>query len=76
MRPTAEDPAWNAAHWRNRRLFKDRAVQKVARNTKPFLLQTYRRGMGAGNFVLLKDVSSPIWVRGRHWGAFRIGYKQ
>ena len=74
--PQGKDPAWNAAHCRNRRLFKDRAVQKVARNTKPFLLQTYRRDMGAGNFVLLKDVSSPIWVRGRHWGAFRIGYKQ
>jgi len=74
--PQGKDPAWNAAHCRNRRLFRDRAVQKVARNTKPFLLQTYRRDMGAGNFVLLKDVSSPIWVRGRHWGAFRIGYKQ
>ena len=74
--PQGKDPAWNAAHCRNRRLFKDRAVQKVARNTKPFLLQTYRRDMGAGNFVLLKDVSSPIWVHGRHWGAFRIGYKQ
>jgi len=74
--PQGKDPAWNAAHCRNRRLFRDRAVQKVARNTKPFLLQTYRRDIGAGNFVLLKDVSSPIWVRGRHWGAFRIGYKQ
>ena len=74
--PQGKDPAWNAAHCRNRRLFKDRAVQKVARNTKPFLLQTYRRDMGAGNFVLMKDLSSPIWVRGRHWGAFRIGYKQ
>jgi methyl-accepting chemotaxis protein len=74
--PQGRDPVWNAAHCRNRRLFKDRAVQKVARNTKPFLLQTYRRDMGAGNFVLLKDVSSPIWVRARHWGAFRIGYRQ
>ena len=74
--PQGRDPVWNAAHCRNRRLFKDRAVQKVARNTKPFLLQTYRRDMGGGNFVLMKDLSSPIWVRGRHWGAFRIGYRQ
>jgi methyl-accepting chemotaxis protein len=73
--PQGGDPVWNAAHCRNRRLFKDRAVQKVARNTKPFLLQTYRRDMGGGNFVLMKDLSSPIWVRGRHWGAFRIGYR-
>jgi methyl-accepting chemotaxis protein len=74
--PQGKDPVWNAAHCRNRRLFEDRAVQKVARNTKPFLLQTYRRDMGGGNFVLMKDLSSPIWVRGRHWGAFRIGYRQ
>jgi methyl-accepting chemotaxis protein len=73
--PQGKDPMWNAAHCRNRRLFKDRAVQKVARNTKPFLLQTYRRDMGGGNFMLMKDLSSPIWVRGRHWGAFRIGYR-
>jgi methyl-accepting chemotaxis protein len=74
--PQGKDPAWNAAHCRNRRLFNDRAVQKVAANTKPFLLQTYRRDMGAGNFVLMKDCSSPIWVRSRHWGAFRMGYRQ
>jgi len=74
--PQGKDPVWNAAHCRNRRLFRDRAVQKVARNTKPFLLQTYRRDMGGGNFVLMKDLSSPIWVRGQHWGAFRIGYRQ
>ena len=32
--------------------------------------------MGGGNFVLLKDVSSPIRIRGRHWGAFRMGFRQ
>jgi hypothetical protein len=32
--------------------------------------------MGGGNFVLMKDVSSPIHVRGRHWGTFRMGFRQ
>jgi len=75
-KPQGNDAAWNAANCRNRRLFNDRAVQKVAANTKPFLLQTYRRDMGAGKFVLMKDLSSPIFVNGRHWGAFRIGFRQ
>jgi len=75
-RPQGPDPVWNNANCRNRRLFNDRAVKKVAANTKPFLLQTYRRDMGGGNFVLLKDLSSPIYVRGRHWGAFRMGFRQ
>ena len=74
--PQGPDPVWNNANCRNRRLFDDRAVQKVAASTKPFLLQTYRRNMGGGNFVLMKDLSSPIHVRGRHWGAFRMGFRQ
>ena len=74
--PQGSDPVWNNANCRNRRLFTDRAVKKVAANTKPFLLQTYRRDMGGGNFVLMKDLSSPIFVRGRHWGAFRMGFRQ
>lgn len=74
--PQGSDPVWNNANCRNKRLFNDRAVQKVAANTKRFLLQTYRRDMGGGHFVLMKDLSSPIRVRGRHWGAFRMGFRQ
>ena len=74
--PQGPDPVWNNANCRNRRLFNDRAVKKVADNSKPFLLQTYRRDMGGGNFVLMKDLSSPIYVRGKHWGAFRMGFRQ
>src|SRR5581483_11413713 len=74
--PQGKDPVWNNANCRNRRLFSDRAVRKVGANTKPFLLQTYRRDMGGGKFVLMNDLSSPIFVRGRHWGAFRMGFRQ
>jgi methyl-accepting chemotaxis protein len=74
-RPQGPDPVWNAANCRNRRIFTDRAVQNVGRNTKTFLLQTYRRDMGGGVFALLKDVSAPIFVHGRHWGAFRMGFR-
>lgn len=73
--PQGKDPVWNAANCRNRRVFNDRAVRKVAQNTRRFLLQTYRRDMGGGKFVLMKDLSAPIFVRGRHWGAFRIGFR-
>jgi methyl-accepting chemotaxis protein len=73
--PQGKDPVWNNANCRNRRLFNDRAVKKIAANTKPYLLQTYRRDMGGGNFVLMKDLSSPIFIRGRHWGAFRMGFR-
>jgi methyl-accepting chemotaxis protein len=73
--PQGADPVWNAAHCRNRRLFNDRVGLAAGRNTKPFLLQTYRRDMGGGVFAPMKDVSAPIFVGGRHWGGVRIGYK-
>ena len=72
--PQGDDVAWNTAHCRNRRLFDDRVGLAAGRNRKPFLLQNYRRDMGDGRFVLMKDLSAPIMVRGRHWGGFRIGY--
>ncbi len=73
--PQGDDPVWNAANCRNHRIFADRTGLGAGRNTRPFLLQTYRRDMGGGNFVLMKDVSAPIIVKGRHWGGLRIGYK-
>ena len=73
--PQGSDPVWNAANSRNRRLFTDRTGLGAARNTEAFLLQTYRRDMGNGTFAMMKDVSAPIYVKGRHWGGFRMGYK-
>ena len=69
------DPVWNAAHCRNRRIFNDRTGLASARNRRPFLLQTYRRDMGGGQFVVMKEVAAPIEVQGRHWGGLRLAYK-
>jgi methyl-accepting chemotaxis protein len=74
-KPQGSDPVWNAANCRNRRIFNDRTGLAAGRNTRRFLLQTYRRDMGGGRFVLMKDLSAPIFVNGRHWGGFRIGYR-
>src|SRR6185437_141491 len=73
--PQTADPVWNAANCRNRRMFNDRTGLKAGRNTEPFLLQTYRRDMGGGQFALMKYCSAPITVRGRHWGGLRIAFK-
>ncbi|MGU7779289.1 methyl-accepting chemotaxis protein [Burkholderia sp. PU8-34] len=72
--PQRTDPVWNAANCRNRRIYKDRTALTSVSHTKPFLLQTYRRDMGNGNFALMKDVSAPIIVSGQQWGVVRIGY--
>jgi methyl-accepting chemotaxis protein len=69
------DPVWNTANCRNRRIFDDRVGLSAGRSTEPFLVQTYRRDMGGGNFVLMKDISAPIFVKGRHWGGLRLAVK-
>lgn len=73
--PQGHDPVWNNANCRNRRVFDDRTGLAAARNRKPFLLQSYRRDMGGGQFLVMEDLSAPILVKGRHWGGFRIGLK-
>ncbi|CUH80462.1 methyl-accepting chemotaxis protein [Tropicibacter naphthalenivorans] len=73
--PQGPDPVWNAANCRNRRIFDDRVGLKAGQNEKPFLLQVYRRDMGGGVFAMMKDLSAPIHVQGRHWGGLRLAYK-
>ncbi|RVU46291.1 methyl-accepting chemotaxis protein [Rubrivivax rivuli] len=69
------DVAWNTAHSRNRRIFNDRTGLASGRNTRPFLLQTYRRDMGGGQFIVMKEAAAPITVGGRHWGGLRLAFK-
>jgi methyl-accepting chemotaxis protein len=72
--PQGPDPDWNMANCRNRRIFDDRVGLKAGRNTGPFLMQVYRRDMGGGEFAMMKDLSAPITVNGRHWGGLRMAF--
>ena len=69
------DPGWNAANCRNQRIFNDRVRLTAGQSKHPFALQAYRRDMGNGSFVMMKDVSAPIVVMGRHWGGLRLAYR-
>ena len=74
-KPQGKDPVWNEANCRNRRIFEDREAIAGARNVSDtFLVQTYGRDMG-GEKILMKDLSTPIRVNGRQWGAIRVGMK-
>jgi methyl-accepting chemotaxis protein len=73
--PQRGDLAWDTANSRYRRIFDDRTGLASARNQRPFLLQTYRRDMGGGNFIVMKEAAAPIVVRGRHWGGMRLAFK-
>ena len=60
---------------RYRRIFDDRTGLASARNRRAFLLQTYRRDMGGGQYVVMKEAAAPIEVQGRHWGGLRLAFQ-
>ena len=73
-KPQGSDPVWSSANCRNRRFFTSASVSRAVQNTEPLILQTYQRDMGGGNLVFMKEISAPIMINGRHWGALRTGY--
>jgi methyl-accepting chemotaxis protein len=54
---------------RTKRIFNGGVELAAARNEQPFLKQVYRRDTGE----TMWDLSAPVYVNGRHWGAVRIG---
>ena len=71
--PRPDDAAWNQANSRHWRRYAEAVHVNGARNTKPVLIQVYRRDMGHTQMVVV-DLSSPIVIKGRHWGTIRFGY--
>ncbi len=69
--PLTGDYKTDLVNNRTKRIFTDRTGSRCGSNTLPFLLQTYKRDTGE----VIHDLSAPIYVKGRHWGGFRIGYK-
>ncbi len=70
-KPLTGDPEVDKQNNRTKRIFDDRTGGRSARNREVYLLQTYMRDTGE----IMNDISTPIVIRNRHWGAVRIGYQ-
>lgn len=70
-KPLTGDYKTDLLNNRTKRIFSDRTGSRCGSNTRPFLLQTYKRDTGE----VVHDLSVPIIVNGKHWGGFRIGYQ-
>jgi hypothetical protein len=70
-KPLTDNADYNTANNRTKQLYNDRTGLAAAASTAPFLLQKYSRDNGEEMF----DLSVPILISGKHWGAIRIGYK-
>lgn len=69
QKPITGDPDQDRVGNRTKRVFNDPVGLKAAQNIEQGLLQVYYRDTGE----IMWDVSSPIYVKGKHWGGFRIG---
>jgi methyl-accepting chemotaxis protein len=69
-RPLTGDPAVDLLQSRDKRMFNKPTELRAASNTGPTLMQTYLRDTGE----VLVDLSMPIMLGGRHWGALRVGF--
>ncbi len=69
--PPCGDPAVDLVKCRHKRIFNDPVGSKLAKSQKSSLFQTYVRDTGE----ILNDLSMPVSINGRHWGAVRIGFK-
>ncbi|WP_018916215.1 methyl-accepting chemotaxis protein [Vreelandella zhanjiangensis] len=65
------DSAHDLKYCRSKRIFDDPTGSRCGTHTQPLLLQTYKRDTGE----VMHDLSVPIFINGKHWGGFRVGYQ-
>ncbi len=68
QQPLTGVPEKDLAGNRTKRIFNDPVGLAAAKNVNPSLQQDYFRDTGERMW----DVSSPIYVKGKHWGGFRV----
>jgi methyl-accepting chemotaxis protein len=69
--PLTGNPDIDVSNNRTKRVFDDPTGIRCGKHTDKFLLQTYKRDTGE----VMHDVSAPIFINGKHWGGFRVGFQ-
>jgi methyl-accepting chemotaxis protein len=67
-----DDPRFTHSFSRHRRIDDDRWTLRAARFSPWPVVQACRRDMPCGFGELVRDVSAPVTVLGRRWGAAQI----
>lgn len=68
-KPPTGSPEVDAVWSRDKRIYNDEKGIRAAQNVQQFLIQTYTTAAGE----IVNDLSLPIFVNGKHWGALRVG---
>ncbi|SFM95821.1 methyl-accepting chemotaxis protein [Formivibrio citricus] len=70
-RPVTGNYETDLVYSRNKRFFNsnDTLVKRAKNTSEQYLLQTYTRDTGD----IINDLSIPIYINGKHWGAYIVG---
>ena len=71
--PQGNDPVWNDAHSRNRRILIDDQTRYAHASEEPTLM-TYLMVRGDERFPV-KNVFIPLFIKGKRWGNYEIAYR-
>ena len=72
-RNRSDDPVWNDAHSRNRRILIDDQTRYAHASDEPTLV-TYLMVRGDERFPV-KNVFIPLFIKGKRWGNYEIAYR-
>jgi HAMP domain-containing protein len=67
--PLVGERVKDTANYRSKRKFANPLELAAARNVQPLIVQSYARDTGE----MAWDIGAPIYVKGRHFGGFRVG---
>ncbi len=70
QKPITGDKEKDRAGNRTKRIFNDPVGLKAAQNMGEGFFQTYKHEV----YGEMLDVTSPIFIKGKHWGNFRVGF--
>ncbi len=68
-----DDPVWNDAHCRNRRILMDDQTRYAHSSSEPTLM-TYRMTRG-NESIAVKNVYIPLFIKGRRWGNLELAFR-
>ena len=67
--------AHDTRYCRNGRILLDPVDMKAKASSAPFFMNVYRQEGDGTNYLVVRNVYSPVIVQGRRWGDFEVAYQ-
>lgn len=68
------DLAHDTKHCRNGRILFDAQDQKAKASGAPYMMAVYRQEGDGKNYMVVRNVFVPLYIKGKRWGDFELAY--